>query len=71
MCTNYRAPDEDPGISELKIGIGNLFRRDPWERLVSDRPGRLATVLRRRHLATLRGRGRPVVDRNVHADRQC
>ncbi|MXN73259.1 DUF159 family protein [Burkholderia sp. 4701] len=31
MCTNYRAPDEDPGISELKIGIGNLFRRDPWE----------------------------------------
>ncbi|MGU7775552.1 SOS response-associated peptidase family protein [Burkholderia sp. MR1-5-21] len=31
MCTNYRAPDEDPGISELKIGIGDLFRRDPWE----------------------------------------
>lgn len=31
MCTNYRAPDDDPGISELKIGIGDLFRRDPWE----------------------------------------
>ncbi|KVR33730.1 hypothetical protein WK15_02015 [Burkholderia ubonensis] len=31
MCTNYRAPDEDPGISELKLGIGDLFRRDPWE----------------------------------------
>lgn len=31
MCTNYRAPDEDPGISELKIGIGDLFRRDPWD----------------------------------------
>ncbi|KVC52318.1 SOS response-associated peptidase family protein [Burkholderia stagnalis] len=31
MCTNYRAPDEDPGISELKIGIGDLFRRDPWK----------------------------------------
>lgn len=30
MCTHYRAPDEDPGISELKIGIGDLFRRDPW-----------------------------------------
>ncbi|MBN3817712.1 SOS response-associated peptidase [Paraburkholderia sp. Se-20369] len=30
MCTNYRAPDEDPGISELKLGIGDLFRRDPW-----------------------------------------
>ncbi|MFP3560118.1 DUF159 family protein, partial [Paraburkholderia sp. SIMBA_049] len=31
MCTHYRAPDEDPGISELKLGIGDLFRRDPWE----------------------------------------
>ncbi|KVM69928.1 hypothetical protein WJ61_22520 [Burkholderia ubonensis] len=31
MCTNYRAPDEDPGISELKIGIGDLYRRDPWD----------------------------------------
>ncbi len=30
MCTHYRAPDEDPGISELKIGIGDLYRRDPW-----------------------------------------
>ncbi len=30
VCTHYRAPDEDPGISELKIGIGDLFRRDPW-----------------------------------------
>lgn len=27
----YRAPGEDPGISELKIGIGDLYRRDPWE----------------------------------------
>ncbi|CAB3762478.1 hypothetical protein GQ57_11275 [Burkholderia sp. MSh2] len=31
MCTHYRAPDEDPGISELKIGIGDLYRRDPWQ----------------------------------------
>ncbi|WP_048989334.1 SOS response-associated peptidase family protein [Burkholderia cenocepacia] len=31
MCTNYKAPGEDPGISELKIGIGDLYRRDPWE----------------------------------------
>ncbi|KUZ32985.1 SOS response-associated peptidase family protein [Burkholderia territorii] len=31
MCTNYKAPDEDPGISELRIGIGDLYRRDPWE----------------------------------------
>ncbi|MBR8283629.1 SOS response-associated peptidase family protein [Burkholderia vietnamiensis] len=31
MCTNYKAPDEDPGINELKIGIGDLYRRDPWE----------------------------------------
>lgn len=30
MCTHYRAPGEDPGISELKIGIGDLYRRDPW-----------------------------------------
>ncbi|KVL62493.1 hypothetical protein WT01_00010 [Burkholderia cepacia] len=31
MCTNYKAPDEDPGINELKIGIADLYRRDPWE----------------------------------------
>jgi len=31
VCTNYKAPDEDPGINELKIGIGDLYRRDPWE----------------------------------------
>ncbi|MBR7920202.1 SOS response-associated peptidase family protein [Burkholderia vietnamiensis] len=30
MCTTYRAPNEDPGINELKIGIGDLFHRDPW-----------------------------------------
>ncbi len=30
VCTHYRAPGEDPGISELKIGIGDLYRRDPW-----------------------------------------
>ncbi|RQS30251.1 DUF159 family protein [Burkholderia sp. Bp8992] len=32
MCTNYRAPDEDPGLSELKIGLGDLWREKPWER---------------------------------------
>lgn len=31
MCTHYQAPDEDPGINELKIGIGDLFRRTPWK----------------------------------------
>ncbi|RQT33418.1 SOS response-associated peptidase family protein [Burkholderia contaminans] len=31
MCTNYKAPTEYPGINELKIGIGDLYRRDPWE----------------------------------------
>jgi len=31
MCTNYKAPNEDPGIDELKIGFGDLYRRDPWE----------------------------------------
>ncbi|RQR81454.1 MULTISPECIES: SOS response-associated peptidase family protein [unclassified Burkholderia] len=31
MCTNYKAPDADPGINELKVGIGDLYRRDPWE----------------------------------------
>lgn len=31
MCTNYKAPDEDPGINELRIGFGDLYRRDPWE----------------------------------------
>ncbi|HDR9147384.1 TPA: SOS response-associated peptidase family protein, partial [Burkholderia vietnamiensis] len=31
MCTNYQAPGEDPGISELKLGIGDLYRRDPWD----------------------------------------
>ncbi|KVG05456.1 hypothetical protein WJ24_27930 [Burkholderia vietnamiensis] len=30
MCTHYRAPGEDPGISELRIGIGDLFDREPW-----------------------------------------
>lgn len=32
MCTNYRAPDEDPGISQLKIDLGELYRRKPWKR---------------------------------------
>ncbi|MFL9876727.1 SOS response-associated peptidase family protein [Paraburkholderia megapolitana] len=31
MCTNYRAPDEDPRISELKIDIGKLWRHAPWK----------------------------------------
>lgn len=31
MCTQYRAPDEDPGISELKIDIGKLWREAPWK----------------------------------------
>jgi len=31
MCTNYKAPGDDPGISELKIGISDLYRRDPWD----------------------------------------
>jgi hypothetical protein len=29
--TNYQAPTEDMGISELKLGIGDLYRRDQWE----------------------------------------
>lgn len=31
MCTNYRAPDEDPGISELRLGLIDLWKRAPWE----------------------------------------
>ncbi|AOJ06506.1 SOS response-associated peptidase [Burkholderia mayonis] len=31
MCTNYRSPTEDPGISELRISIGDLYRRMPWK----------------------------------------
>ncbi|ARK91043.1 SOS response-associated peptidase family protein [Burkholderia thailandensis] len=31
MCTNYRAPDEDPGISELRLGLIDLWKRTPWE----------------------------------------
>ncbi|WP_175908720.1 SOS response-associated peptidase family protein [Burkholderia sp. BCC1640] len=31
MPSNYKAPGEDPGINELRIGIGDLYRRDPWE----------------------------------------
>lgn len=31
MCTNYRAPDENPGISELRLGLIDLWKRTPWE----------------------------------------
>ncbi|KVN79352.1 SOS response-associated peptidase [Burkholderia ubonensis] len=31
MCTNYRAPDEDPGFSELRLGLIDLWKRTPWE----------------------------------------
>lgn len=31
VCTNYRAPDEDPGISELRLGLIDLWKRAPWE----------------------------------------
>ncbi|WP_347467490.1 SOS response-associated peptidase [Burkholderia stagnalis] len=32
MCTNYRAPDEDPGLSELKIPVlRDLWGRQPWK----------------------------------------
>ncbi|AJX32549.1 SOS response-associated peptidase family protein [Burkholderia oklahomensis] len=31
MCTSYRAPDEDPGISELRLGLIDLWKRTPWE----------------------------------------
>lgn len=31
MCTNCRAPDEDPGISELRLGLIDLWKRTPWE----------------------------------------
>ncbi|ABA47494.1 gp33 [Burkholderia pseudomallei 1710b] len=31
VCTNYRAPDEDPGISELRLGLIDLWKRTPWE----------------------------------------
>ncbi len=31
MCTNYRAPGEDPGQSELRIDLGELWRRTPWD----------------------------------------
>ncbi|WP_176048129.1 SOS response-associated peptidase family protein [Burkholderia sp. BCC1644] len=32
MCTNYRAPGEEDGLSELRIdNFGDLFRRTPWK----------------------------------------
>ncbi|KGX12667.1 hypothetical protein X986_2661 [Burkholderia pseudomallei] len=31
MCTNYRAPDEEPGISELRLGLIDLWKITPWE----------------------------------------
>ncbi|AOJ84231.1 hypothetical protein WS86_27095 [Burkholderia savannae] len=31
MCTIYRSPTEDPGMSELRISIGDLYRRTPWD----------------------------------------
>ncbi|CAJ3421977.1 gp33 [Burkholderia pseudomallei] len=34
MCTQYRAPDEDPGLSELRISLGDLWRRTSWEQEV-------------------------------------
>ncbi|MEQ5844268.1 SOS response-associated peptidase (plasmid) [Paraburkholderia acidicola] len=34
MCTNYRSPDEDTGFSQLKIDLGLLYRRNPWDREV-------------------------------------
>lgn len=32
MCTNYRAPDEDTGFSQLKIDLADLWRHKPWKR---------------------------------------
>lgn len=29
--SNYRAPGEDPGISELRLGLIDLWKRTPWE----------------------------------------
>lgn len=32
MCTNYRAPGEESGLSELKIdNFSDLYRRAPWK----------------------------------------
>lgn len=32
MCTNYRAPGEESGLSELRIdSFGELYRRTPWK----------------------------------------
>ncbi|VWB15342.1 gp33 [Burkholderia lata] len=32
MCTTYRAPGEEVGLSELRIdNFGDLFRRTPWK----------------------------------------
>ncbi|ONX18668.1 DUF159 family protein, partial [Burkholderia cenocepacia] len=32
MCTNYVAPGEDPGLSELKIdSFRDLYRWTPWK----------------------------------------
>ncbi|WP_436407325.1 hypothetical protein [Burkholderia vietnamiensis] len=32
MCTNYVAPGEDPGLSELRIGsFVDLYRWHPWK----------------------------------------
>jgi putative SOS response-associated peptidase YedK len=31
VCTNYKAPGEDAGFSELKIDLGKLWRRNPWD----------------------------------------
>lgn len=31
MCINYKVFDEDLGINELKIGIGDLFCCELWD----------------------------------------
>lgn len=32
MCTNYRAPSEPEGLSELKLpALRDLWRRTPWD----------------------------------------
>lgn len=44
MCTNYRAPGEEPGIGELRIGLTDLRRRKPWEPEI--RPDYAAAIVR-------------------------
>jgi putative SOS response-associated peptidase YedK len=59
MCTNYRAPDKDPGFSELKLNVlRELWDREPWRsEIFQDYFGPIVTAVDGQEQAMLAGFG--------------